>query len=286
MDSGVNMLCFTASYTVALAAEALGLWVRPVWRRGLALFATLAGLTAHSWYLAKRVQAAPSAPLSSHHDWYLTAAWILSLIYLACLCYRSRAAAGLFLLPLTLGLISASYFAPTVALRGSASSRFWSQVHGYLLSFGTVAVLLGLATGVMYLLQSNRLKRKMPPGPDSLRLPSLEWLEQANSRALGVAAACVALGFLTGVIAQLVKGGQAIPWTDPVVLSLAAMLGWLIIAEGFRLVYPAARHGRKVAYLTLAAFVFLSVALASFASRDNLHRMDDSHAASSTGDAT
>jgi hypothetical protein len=61
------------------------------------------------------------------------------------------------------------------------------------------------------------------------------------------------------------------PWTDPVVLSLAAMLVWLIAAEIFRLVYPAARRGRKVAYLTLASFVFLVIALASFAVLDNVH---------------
>ena len=45
-------------------------------------------------------------------------------------------------------------------------------------------------------------------------------------------------------------------WTDPVVQSSAAMLLWLVAAEVFRLVYPAARRGRKVAYLTLASFVF------------------------------
>ena len=34
------------------------------------------------------------------------------------------------------------------------------------------------------------------------------------------------------------------------VLSLSGMLSWLIAAEAFRLAYPAARRGRKVAYLT------------------------------------
>jgi hypothetical protein len=46
------------------------------------------------------------------------------------------------------------------------------------------------------------------------------------------------------------------------------MLGWLMAAEIFRLVYPAARQGRKVAYLTLAAFIFLLITLASVALLD------------------
>jgi hypothetical protein len=60
-------------------------------------------------------------------------------------------------------------------------------------------------------------------------------------------------------------------WTDPVVLSLAAMLLWLVAAEVFRLVYPAARRGRKVAYLTLASFGFLVIALASLTLLDSVH---------------
>jgi hypothetical protein len=71
-------------------------------------------------------------------------------------------------------------------------------------------------------------------------------------------------------------------WTDPVVLSLAAMLVWLIAAEVFRLVYPAARRGRKVAYLTLASFVFLLIALISFTLLDTVHRTPGQKAAVSS----
>ena len=44
-------------------------------------------------------------------------------------------------------------------------------------------------------------------------------------------------------------------WSDPVVISLAVMFAWLVAAELFRAFYPAARRGRKVAYLTTASFV-------------------------------
>jgi hypothetical protein len=49
------------------------------------------------------------------------------------------------------------------------------------------------------------------------------------------------------------------------------MLSWLVAAEAFRLAYPAARRGRKVAYLTLAGFVFLVFTLASFVRHDTVH---------------
>ncbi len=80
-------------------------------------------------------------------------------------------------------------------------------------------------------------------------------------------------GFLTGTLSRLAQKGERglLPWNDPVVLSLTLMLAWLVIAEVFRLVYPAARQGRKVAYLTIAAFVFLLLVLATVTWSDTLH---------------
>jgi hypothetical protein len=104
-------------------------------------------------------------------------------------------------------------------------------------------------------------------------LPSLEWLERVNTRSLGAAAILVVVGFFTGVIARLATaGGAGVPWTDPVVLSLSGMMSWLVAAEAFRVAYPAARRGRKVAYLTLAAAAFLAFTLASFMRVDGVHR--------------
>jgi ABC-type uncharacterized transport system permease subunit len=109
---------------------------------------------------------------------------------------------------------------------------------------------------------------------NGLRLPSLEWLERVNSRTLAISTVLIALGFITGIVMSVVihRGESAyVLWADPVVVSLAAMLVWLIAAEAFRLIYPAARQGRKVAYLTLASFVFLVIAIGSFTMLDNVH---------------
>jgi ABC-type uncharacterized transport system permease subunit len=272
MEAGVTILCFTASYGLSLALEATGLWVQFRGRRAAVLAAAAAGVVAHTWYLGQRIFAVPEAPLSSQHDWFLVGAWLMAVVYCGLVVYQQRSSWSLFVMPLALGLIAASPFADTAPLAGSQGPRFWGQLHGLLLLLGTLAVLMGLVTGVMYLVQSYRLKHKLP-AMERMLLPSLEWLERANSRSLAAAAACVGLGFMSGVVLRLATAGKhAIPWSDPVVLSLAAMLAWLVLAEGFRVVYPAARRGRKVAYLTLAAFVFLVVTLVSFTLRDSLHQ--------------
>jgi len=125
----------------------------------------------------------------------------------------------------------------------------------------------------MYLAQSYALKHSRSAF-NRLRFPSLEWLERINSRTLGISAVLIALGFASGLVMALAKHrGEAsyVLWRNPVVISVAAMLAWLVIAEVFRLVYPAARRGRKVAYLTLASFVFLVIVLASFTLLDSVH---------------
>lgn len=110
------MLCFAASYAVALGLEVVGLWNRVRIRRLALLTMASAGVFAHTWYLGRRVAETPSAPLASHQDWYLLAAWALAVIYLAAKFYYRKSSMGLFLLPAVLGLIGASTFAATAPL--------------------------------------------------------------------------------------------------------------------------------------------------------------------------
>lgn len=269
----ITILCFAASYAVALALDLLSLvWRAPVRRYVLIGFAA-AGVLAHTWYLGERASARAASPLASPADWCLLAAWLLAVIYLAQAIYYKRLAIGVFLLPLVLGLIGASLYAGTQPFAPERASRFWGNIHGAFLLLGTVAVSVGFLSGVMYLVQSHRLKQKRPPTP-GFRLPSLEWLEQVNSRSLGISALLIGVGFMSGVILNTHKNRDVeayVPWTDPVVISLGLMLLWLIVAELFRLTYPAARRGRKIAYLTVAAFLFLCFTLASLLWLDTEH---------------
>lgn len=281
MDSGINIVCFAASYAVALGLELVGLW-RPLrLGRYAQILAAGAGLVAHTWYLGLRVSHHPAAPLSSQQEWFLLAAWLLAAVYVAARFYYPRKSLGMFLLPGVLGLVGAATLASAEPLAAYEAPRVWGLIHGVFLMLGTLAVLVGFFAGLMYLIQSRRLKQKLPPAA-GLRLPSLEWLERTNSRSLAAASLLVLGGFLTGVLTQLVQdGAHRLSWTNPVVLSLTLMTAWLLVAEVFRLVYPAARQGRKVAYLTMAAFVFLLLVLASVMWGDSFHQQRSKRADSS-----
>jgi ABC-type uncharacterized transport system permease subunit len=270
VSARVHVICFAASYGVTLVLEVSRLLFRSGIRGALMIGFAGAGLLAHTVYLYYRWvafyenPAAGGSPLSSEKDWYLVAAWVLVVFYLYVLCYHPRTAVGLFLLPLALGLIGiGSYVAEERPFEREARSMVWGLVHGGSILLGTTAVLIGFASGLMYLRQARRLKHKLPP-PKGLRLPSLEWLQKTNSRTLTLALLMIGLGILSGIVltaANGARGAGSLPWNDPVVLSTGLMFAWLLVSAGIGMAYRPAREGRRVAYHTVVSFVFLVIVL-------------------------
>jgi ABC-type transport system involved in cytochrome c biogenesis permease subunit len=263
MLSGITVFCFTASYAVAFALEVTRLWFRSGVRGALMLGFAGAGLVAHTLFLGYRAATAEGAPLSSAFDWYLLAAWVLAAMYLFLVYDHPKTAIGIFLLPIVLAMIGMAELSDREPFLQSPAAQVWGMIHGFFLLFGYVAVAVGFVAGVMYLLQARRLKRKQLP-VGGLRLPSLEWLDRVNGRAIVLSAVLVAAGFVSGVILNAVNRRHEldyVPWTDPIVWRLGGMMAWLVVAAIFSRFYRPAHHGRKVAYLTVASFVFLAVTL-------------------------
>jgi ABC-type uncharacterized transport system permease subunit len=274
MLSGVSTICFTASYAVALALEISRLLFRSGVRGAVMLGFAGAGLLAQTAFLYYRAVNEVGAPLSSEKDWYLVAAWVLVVVYLSLAVWHPKVPFGLFLLPLTLGLIGAATFlAKDEPLAREPASRIWGALHGISIIHATVAVLVGFVAGLMYLVQARRLKHKRASA-GGLRLPSLEWLQWANGRAIVLSVLFLGLGILSGIVLNWINvrnDAQRLAWTDPVVLSTWLMFFWLLAAVILTTVYRPARAGHKVAYLTLASFVFLAIMLAAGLLMDSRH---------------
>jgi len=259
--SRISITCFAASYLVAWLLELSRLLFRSGVRGAIMVVFAVAGFFAQTLYLGYRAYQSATLPLSSSFDWYLLAAWMLVGLYLYLTYYYPRAAVGLFLWPLVLGLIAAAtWFADRDPIAPEPASQVWGMIHGVFLLLGTVTVMIGFVAGLMYLVQAARLKRKhLSTG--GIQLPSLERLEHVNARVVLVSALMVGIGFLAGIILNLIGGRTQLPWTDPVVWSSGLMLAWLVAAALFNAFYKPARHGRKVAYLTIVSFIFLVISL-------------------------
>ena len=230
MFSGVTTICFAGSYAVALLLELSRLVFRSGVRGALMVGFAAAGLVAHSASLYHEAARCPRSPLSSERDWYLLAAWLLVVVYLYLTVYHPKQAFGLFLLPVVLALIGVAYFLATPAsYPRESASRVWGIVHGTSILLATVVVLFGFVTGLMYLEQARRLKRKRPP-IRGLGLPSLEWLRRANSRAIVVSLILLGVGVFSGMVLSRLSHAGRIPWNDPLVLGTLGMFLWLLAA--------------------------------------------------------
>ena len=159
--TGISSFCFLASYVLTFALELLRLFFRWTTIHTVALTLAMAGFFAHSVYLWLRIQAALP---SNWHLWCLVVAWVLAVLYLLFAIFRPQAPVGLFMLPLVIlvGLV-AGPFTDAPGFPREQAQTFWGIVHGTALLFGTVIVMLGFVAGVMYLVQSYRLKHKLPP---------------------------------------------------------------------------------------------------------------------------
>jgi ABC-type uncharacterized transport system permease subunit len=269
MLEGVQIFCFAASYAVALGLEVARLVFRVPVRAVFAIGASAVGLFAHTIYLVNEARhASPAAgelPLSSWRYWCLMAAWVLVAAYLAMSLKRTARTLGVFVLPLVFLMIGVAWWFPELAqpFPRDQAYRYWSIVHGVALLLGTVVVMLGFVAGLMYLVQSYRLKQKMPPRR-GLQLPSLEWLQRMNEDSFILSTCLLAAGLISGVVLNLIRQTSAdpsLPWTDPVVWTSGLLFAWLAASSIFNFVYKPARQGQKVAYLTVASFVFLGLAL-------------------------
>lgn len=263
--SRVTMTCFTTSYLVAFVLEATRPWMKLPVRRTVILTFTILGLSLHFVFFVMRAQPTEMTEgglLVSWFDWSLVLAWCLAACYLIYLLRSPRTTVGLFLLPPVLAMIGLAWTLRNAApFSREEAVGIWRNVHAVAVLAGTVAVLLGFIAGVMYLIQSARLKQKKA-SREGFRLPTLEGLQRLNRRCLYFSTTALAVGLIAGFVMNLNRWGY-VGWTERGVVFSGVLLLWLVAASLFEWLYKPARTGRKVAYLTLASFGFLVLALAA-----------------------
>ncbi len=263
MFDKISITCFAASYFVVLLLEVSRIFFRSGVRGVLMVGFAVAGVIAQLLDMLAQWQQHGQPPLASEADWYLMAALMLMLFYLFVAYYHAKQSLGVFFLPLVLGLIAvAILLADPQPFHKQQGTAIWAATHGLCLVVGSAGVMVGFLSGVMYLIQAWRLKHKKLPRP-GLRLPSLEWLQKINARAIVFSLFFLLGGFISCLmLSKLIH--EEIWWTDPVVASSSALVGWMVLSATFNAFYKPARQGRKVAYLTLANFLFLLFALVGF----------------------
>lgn len=262
MLENISIVCFGGTYTLALLADLARLrWGgKSAWRLVLALL-TL-GVLVQAVYLVHRGMAVGRLPISTLFESTMLLSWILAAIELYLLSRSEKAnAVGLFITPLVLAVILlGAWVGPRDAWSAdwSGATRFWGSIHAGFLVGGAVCTFVAFAAGLMYGVQSRRLKRKAPT-QDGLNLPSLESSERINRLAITLSFPLLTFGLFIGVMLNysigLKSSRVAISWTDPKLVSAAGM--WFVFAALLHARFRPAMRGRRVMWLTTLAFAFL-----------------------------
>lgn len=265
MLTGVTVSCFLLSYLVVLAMEASRFVMKVPGRNALLIAMFVAGLAAHSIFLVNQflgVSIAADQPFqpANWFQWSVLGAWGLAFACLGLMIRNPNASIGLYLIPLILGLIGLGQL-----LRGwepfhpQTTLSVWGSIHGVSLLIGTMFICFGLAFGVMYLVQSYRLKTKKQPSV-KFRLPTLEFLQSMNRLSLFTTTGALAIGLASGIMLSFYGQGQ-IAWFSGGILFSFALFAVALVASGWELISGGSLGGRRSAYLTIANFVFMVIVL-------------------------
>ena len=268
----ISITCFAASYAVVFILEISRVFFDVSFRKYVRVGFAAAGLFAHTVFLilqGKLVLGSTGLWLGSWFGWCLATAWILAFAYIWISVRQPKSVIGLFLIPLLLGLIGLGVgFGHENQFNPMRAKSIWNMIHGSALLLGTAIVALGFVFGVVYVVQSRRLKHKSPQSKH-FRLPSLEWLQKSSEYSLIISTVLLAIGLVSGIAINwthqtdgTLSSGGISAWSNPVIWSSGILFSWLLLVSDFNFCYQPSRQGRKVAYLVIASFLFLVLELA------------------------
>ncbi|MCC9600876.1 cytochrome c biogenesis protein CcsA [Stieleria sp. JC731] len=260
----ISVACFFTSYLLAYALELSRLVVSFGARSAIVLVMMALGLFTQISFLFLRVIDVPVDEklglLSSWAEWSLLLALGLAIFFTVAYIRRSDTIISLFFLPLILLTIGLGVFVGGwERFSRDHATDVWGSIHGFAMMVGTGSVLIGFLAGVMYLVQSRRLKMKRAGGT-RFRLPTLETLDRANRQSLLVSTISVAIGTIAGMIMNLNENYRMV-WSDSGIILSLVLLVWLCVAAATEFFYRPASRGRKAFYMTLASLGFLLLAL-------------------------
>jgi len=259
--TGVSVTCFLFSYLSVFVIELSRLFFRFPARQFLVLLGMVAGLLAHTVFLANEFFG-PQAEraVGNWFQWVALGAWGLAITCTYLMARNREGNIGIFLIPMILMLIGlASILRGSQPFADPTAVSLWGRIHAVSLLLGTMFICQGCAFGVMYLLQSVRLKSKRNSGK-GFRLPALEFLRTMNRLNLYASAAALGVGMLSGILLNLGRRGQ-VEWLSSGVLVSVALFLWVFIAAVLERSSKGSLGGRRSAYLSIANFVFLAVVL-------------------------
>ena len=138
----------------------------------------------------------------------------------------------------------------------------WLYIHVPGIFLGYAALFVAFASGVMYLIQENELKRRRPQA-FYYRLPSLEVCDELGYRALSIGFPLLTAGIVAGALWQA-------PWQIDAKI-IASFITWITYAVLITYRLSAGLRGRRAALMAIGGFILILVTFIGTRSQGSAH---------------
>ena len=250
----VALGCYAAGTIAALAS----LLVRSHRLQHAGMLAMTLGWVAHTIWIGTICARTGHPPLTNLPEAASFVAWTVFLVALI-LWIRYRVyAASFFVYPLVLLLLTLSAVVGESfrVLDPELRSNVFTA-HLLLSSLGVAGLLIGLAFGLLALLQDRALKNKTR-GPLWEWIPSLDVCKNVSYRALAIGFSVYTLGLVAGVVwSYRINAGPM----DLRVKQVGAVTAWILFAMLLQSFVSDTYRRRRTLFISGAAFVSILVAI-------------------------
>ena len=227
------------------------------------VFLTLVGLIVQTLYLIGKTDlSANLTALSSMQGVFLSASWLLSLIFLASLKRSAGTIFPILTMTASLCLIIAAFWAPVSLFPRQPVMRSWGLVHGLSQLTFFVSLTIGLIVGILYLWQDRRLKLRLSRG--TWKLPPLERLARINRASLIWSLAALAPGIVSGFVLLNARPGTINPADyafSPTIIGSLIIFIWILWTIIRSVVFGAFTEAKATARRTIFLFILLTITL-------------------------
>jgi cytochrome c-type biogenesis protein CcsB len=208
-------------------------------------------------FFALRWQSVGYLPVSNMFESLSFFVWAIALIYLIVEHSLVLPTLSSFILPfVTAFALIAAFIAGGPGVMDSKLKSGWFYLHVVFAFIGYATFTVAFAAAVMYLLQRRQLKSKKSFNSVFHRLPSLEVLDDLNQRLISMGFPLFTIAIFVGIYWAHKSKILGPNWpNDPKILFTG--ITWLLYAALFHIRLLSVARGKRVAHLTIIAFVFV-----------------------------
>jgi len=217
----------------------------------------VAGFSLLTVFFLLRWRAVGFLPVSNMFESLSFFIWAVVLTYLIVEYFFNLPTLSSFILPfITLFTLVAVFVGHPEGTMDTRLRSGWFYLHVVFAFVGYATFSVAFATAVMYLLQRRQLKSRKSFNSVFHRLPSLEVLDDLNQKLISMGFPLFTVAIAVGVYWAHESKILGPNWpNDPKVVFTG--ITWLLYAALFHIRLLAVARGKRVAHLTIIAFVFV-----------------------------